>query len=83
MLSLTLGIEIGRQSRADEQRVGRILRRLRWRRRRVGGRDERSYRYFRPAVTQVSQMMSRDQTMLGHGKPRSINPVPLSVLSTP
>ena len=45
-----LGVERARQTLADQRRVGRILKRLRWHRRRVGGREAREYRYFAPST---------------------------------
>jgi predicted P-loop ATPase len=54
LLSGALGVVHGRQTAADQQRVGRILRRLGWHRRRVGGRAAREYRYFVPRAPEDS-----------------------------
>lgn len=51
---LLLGVEIGKQSRADEMRIGAVLRRMSWTRRRVMHSGIRAYEYAK-TLSQAGQ----------------------------
>jgi len=48
ILERALKVEPGLQDKAKQTRVGDIMSRLGWRRRRIGGRGDRRYLYFSP-----------------------------------
>lgn len=49
LLNHAVLVDRSRQSNADQQRVGRILKRIGWQRRRTGPRDKRRWQYFPPS----------------------------------
>jgi predicted P-loop ATPase len=52
LLTSPLGVDCCRQTKADAPRVGRILRHMGWRRKRVGPRHNRSWIYVQPERSQ-------------------------------
>ena len=50
IMGKALHLDTGKWTLAEQQRVGRIMARIGWKRRKVGARESRQWNYFRPEV---------------------------------